>query len=156
MIEVYLFDWGDTLMIDFPGVPGKMSDWEKVEAVPGAMEVLENLSKHAEIYVATGAADSTESDIERAFERVGLSQYISGYFCQSNLGVAKGSSDFLIAILAKLQKLPENVAMIGDSLTKDIEPAISAGIKPIWFSPGYKGTVPGNARIIDNLKELCL
>lgn len=23
MIEVYLFDWGDTLMVDFPGVTGK-------------------------------------------------------------------------------------------------------------------------------------
>ena len=33
VINVYLFDWGDTLMVDFPGTPGKMCDWEIVEAV---------------------------------------------------------------------------------------------------------------------------
>lgn len=105
MIEVYLFDWGDTLMVDFPGVPGKMCDWEKVAAVPSAMEALENLSKHSKIYVATGAAESTESDIER----VGLSQFISGYFCQSNIGSAKGSR-----IIANLRELHNSSGAISD------------------------------------------
>jgi len=45
MIDVYLFDWGDTLMVDFPGVPGKMCNWDVVEAVDGAKEALEHLSK---------------------------------------------------------------------------------------------------------------
>ncbi len=54
MIDIYLFDWGDTLMVDFPGVPGKMCDWEIVEAVTGAKEALAALSKHAQIYIATG------------------------------------------------------------------------------------------------------
>jgi putative hydrolase of the HAD superfamily len=71
-------------MVDFPSVPGKMCDWEVVEAVNGAKEVLEALSKHSQIYVATGAADSTELEIKRAFERVGLNQFISGYFCKAN------------------------------------------------------------------------
>jgi len=31
-LHVYLFDWGDTLMVDFPGTPGKMCDWQVVEA----------------------------------------------------------------------------------------------------------------------------
>ena len=74
MKEVYLFDWGDTLMVDFPGMAGKMCDWTVVETVEGAREVLAVLSQKARIYVATGAADSTESEIKRAFERVGLSQ----------------------------------------------------------------------------------
>jgi putative hydrolase of the HAD superfamily len=70
-IEIYLFDWGDTLMVDFPGVSGKMCDWDIVEAVDGSREVLEHLARHAQIYIATGAAESTELDIRKAFDRVG-------------------------------------------------------------------------------------
>ena len=64
--EVYLFYWGDTLMVDFPCMAGKMCDWTVVETVEGAREVLAVLSQKARIYVATGAADSTESEIKRA------------------------------------------------------------------------------------------
>ncbi len=75
MTKVYLFDWGDTLMIDFPDQTGKMCDWENVQAVNAALQTLEALSKQHQIYVATNAADSTESDIKLTFDRVGLSLY---------------------------------------------------------------------------------
>ncbi len=135
MIKVYLFDWGDTLMVDFPNIIGKMCDWEIVEAVFGAKEALAVLSKHAKIYIATGAADSTELEIKQAFERVGLSHFISGYFCKANLGISKGSPEFLESILVKLNMPAVNVAMVGDTFEKDIKPAIAVGIQPIWFTP---------------------
>ncbi|MBD1571604.1 HAD family hydrolase, partial [Aliivibrio sp. S10_S31] len=28
MRKAYLFDWGDTLMVDFPNTQGKMCNWE--------------------------------------------------------------------------------------------------------------------------------
>ena len=40
MIDVYLFDWGDTLMVDFPNASGKMCDWVTVEAIIGANDTL--------------------------------------------------------------------------------------------------------------------
>nr|WP_257973789.1 hypothetical protein [Vibrio parahaemolyticus] len=89
MTKVYLFDWGDTLMIDFPDQTGKMCDWENIQAVNGALQTLEELSKQHQIYVATNAVDSSESDIKLAFDRVGLSPFISGYFCKANLGIGK-------------------------------------------------------------------
>jgi len=156
VINVYLFDWGDTLMVDFPGVTGKMCNWEKVEAVTGAKEALEVLSKHSQIYIATGAADSTELEIQRAFERVGLSQFISGYFCKANLGLSKGSPEFLNAILEKLQIPAENVVMIGDNFEKDIKPAISTGIQPIWFTRKNIDLPPDNVKVIKQLSALCL
>jgi putative hydrolase of the HAD superfamily len=36
MIELYLFDWGDTLMVDRQDRAGEMCDWPEVEAVAGA------------------------------------------------------------------------------------------------------------------------
>lgn len=156
MINVYLFDWGDTLMVDFPGFTGKMCDWEVVEAVTGAKEALEALSKHSKIYVATGAADSTELEIKHAFERVGLNQFISGYFCKANLGLSKGTPEFLNSILEKLKMPSVNVAMVGDNFEKDINPAISAGIKPFWFTQNDIGLVPNNVQVIRQLSALYL
>jgi putative hydrolase of the HAD superfamily len=157
MIDIYLFDWGDTLMIDFPGVPGKMCDWIIVEALDGAQETLEYLSKCAQIYIATGAAESTEMEIEQAFKRVGLSQYISGYFCKAGLGISKGSPEFLPAILSELGISADRIAMVGDDLLKDIEPAAAVGIKPVWlFRGGNNAVSPSGTKIIENLRELCV
>ena len=91
IISVYLFDWGDTLMVDFPNVAGKMCDWDTVEPVYGAKATLAALSEHSDIYIATGAEDSTELEIKQAFARVGLAQFITGYFCKADVGLSKGS-----------------------------------------------------------------
>jgi putative hydrolase of the HAD superfamily len=154
VINVYLFDWGDTLMVDFPDATGKMCDWEIVEAVSGVIEALEALSKHSQIYIATGAADSTELEIKRAFERVGLSEFISGYFCKANLGLSKGSPEFLNSILAKLNMPAVNVAMVGDNLKKDIEPAIAVGIQSFWFTKNNNVSAPDNVKVIKQLSVL--
>lgn len=153
--SIYLFDWGDTLMVDFPGVPGKMCDWNVVEAVDGARETLKFLSKHSEIYVATGAKESTESEIRSAFERVGLAQYISCYFCRASLGMEKGSPAFLLQILKRLTKQPDEVAMVGNSLKVDIEPALEAGIKAVWLCKNKPSSTKPACRVIHSLRELC-
>ncbi len=154
MINVYLFDWGNTLMVDFPDAKGKMCDWDIVEAIAGAKEVLEALSKKASIYIATGAADSTEREIKQAFERVGLSEYISGYFCKATLGISKGSPEFLAAILEILHVSAKNVAMVGDSFEKDVKPAISVGIQPYWYTKAPPPSVAKNVNTIQQLSEL--
>jgi len=153
VINVYLFDWGDTLMVDFPNVSGKMCDWETVEAVSGAKDALEALSKNSKIYIATGAADSTEIEIKQAFDRVGLSQFISGYFCKANLGLSKGSPEFLKSILAKLEIPSVNVAMVGDNFEKDIKPAIAVGIQPFWFTNNAESAT-NNVSVIKELSAL--
>jgi putative hydrolase of the HAD superfamily len=141
-------------MVDFPDVTGKMCDWEIVEAFFGAKETLDALSKNSQIYIATGAIDSTELEIKRAFDRVGLSQFISGYFCKANLGLSKGTPEFLNAILEKLNIPSVNVAMVGDSFEKDIKPAITIGIQPIWFTENNSESVPDNVKVIKQLSEL--
>jgi len=155
VIEVYLFDWGDTLMVDFPDNPGKMCDWDTVELVDGAHETLEFLSESAIIYIATAAAESTERDIQKAFERVGLNKFISGYFCKANLGFSKGDPGFLPAIINKLDKPPSHIAMVGDNFAKDVVPAVDAGIKAIWLTNTGNGSVPDGVQTIRQLRELC-
>lgn len=132
--RVYLFDWGDTLMVDDPSQVGKMCDWPNVEVVGGALELLSALSKQYPIYVATNAQDSNEIEIKRAFERGGLAQYITGYFCFNNLGVAKSSPEFYRRIATKLGIPANKLTMTGDQRDKDILPAKSVGLATNWLN----------------------
>ena len=155
MTKIYLFDWGDTLMIDFPGQRGKMCDWVTVQAVNGALDVLRKLSLNNNVYVATNAADSSENDIKNAFNRVGLSQYISGYFCKANLGIGKGTSEFFERIIERLNVDAKSVVMVGDTYDKDIEPAITVGIEVIWFNPTKQShSTAHNVKQISHLSEI--
>jgi len=153
--EVYLFDWGNTLMIDFPDAKGKMCDWEIVKTVDGANETLKSVSRTAKIYIATGAADSTELEIKKAFSRVDLNRYISGYFCKENTGIQKGSTEFLESILKQLNITANKVAIVGDSYAMDIEPALKVGINTIWLNPNNNKSIADNVLIINSLSELC-
>jgi putative hydrolase of the HAD superfamily len=156
MTKTYLFDWGDTLMVDFPNAKGKMCDWNVVEIVNGAKEALDNISIHSQIYIATSADESTENDIKLAFERVGLAKYISGYFCKENLGITKGSPEFYLAIVKKLKLQPNQVVMVGDTIEKDIKPALQAGLDAIWFNHSYENKQNSeHIKQINNLFELC-
>ncbi|MFO6423618.1 HAD family hydrolase [Motilimonas sp. KMU-193] len=155
MQQVYLFDWGDTLMVDFPNQQGKMCDWPNVEAVDGAVATLAELAKCHSIYIATNAADSSESEIQAAFARVGLDKFISGYFCRANLGVSKGTPAFFHRIIEQLKVLPESVVMVGDSLQNDVKPAMAAGLKAVWFNPDAKvHELPNQVKQISCLNEL--
>lgn len=156
MKAIYLFDWGDTLMVDFADEHGKMCHQVKVKAVDGAIETLTQLSHTADIYIATGAADSTEGEIKIAFKRVGLDPFIKGYFCKANLGFSKGEVEFLPTIISKLGAEKSQVTMVGDSLLKDIQPALAAGINAIWLTEQHRKKVPHGASAIQHLNELCL
>ena len=148
LTKTVLFDWGNTLMIDFPDAQGKMCDWETVQEVSGAKALLSQLSKHHNMYIATNAADSSKDDIISAFERVGLSQYIDGYFCKASIGLSKYDSGFYPAIIAKLGVKPQDITMVGDTLEKDIYPALEAGLQAIWFNAEGKVFESNHANIV--------
>lgn len=154
MKNIYLFDWGDTLMIDFPDMTGKMCDWDHVETMTYAKEALRYISQKARIYIATAAEQSFPEDIEKAFRRTGLHRYIDGYFCKHNTGYIKPAPEFYRAILKQLCAAPDVVTMVGDSLEKDILPAHRLGFKTIWITTPPYPDVPEGVRIISTLREL--
>ncbi|WP_158108666.1 HAD family hydrolase [Vibrio furnissii] len=155
MTSIYLFDWGDTLMVNMPSYQGKMCDWPSVEAMPQALETLRMLSQHAQVYVATNADDSTEADIQQAFARVGLDDFIQGYFCKQTLGFAKGTPEFFATILHHLNVRADAITMVGDTLEKDILPALDAGIQAVWYNPSHQmASKPYSGSVIHSLAEL--
>ncbi|MGF1734811.1 HAD family hydrolase [Photobacterium satsumensis] len=135
MTRIYLFDWGDTLMVDFPYYQGPMCQWPDVQVVQGALEALQHLSLNASIYIATNAEDSSLEEIKQAFTRGGLAPFITGYFSKVNVGIAKGTPDYFQRIAAQLDVQPHEITMVGDTLEKDIKPAIAAGLQAVWYQP---------------------
>lgn len=153
MEKVFLFDWGDTLMVDNPNQKEKMYLWKDVTAVDGAEETLKALSKNHTIYIASSAQESSEAEIQLAFQRVELDRYINGYFCKSNVGLDKNCPEFYLAIADELGVKPDELTMVGDILNKDVYPAQDAGLKAIWFNPNAE-EVPENVVSITTLQEL--
>ena len=157
MAKIYLFDWGGTLMVNPPDMKGKMCNWEHVEAITGAHDTLAYLSQQGcKLYVATGAADSSEEDIRAAFERVGLAGYILEFFCQSNLGIGKGTAAYYQAVVKALNVEAGEVTMVGDILHRDILPAVEVGLNAIWYTPDMPlEEVCNDYQQIQHLRELC-
>ena len=156
MTPVVLFDWGDTLMVDFPRYKGRMCDWPEVAEVPGARQALEYLCRGSRLYVASGASDSSVGDIRRALARIDIDSYFTGVFCQSNTGFSKSDPRFFEAILASLGVRPGEVTMIGDSLEKDILPCHRLGMKTVLLSEVDLPSLPPGVGCIRSLHELVL
>ncbi len=135
MTQHYLFDWGDTLMVDLPNQVGPMCDWPQVQAVSGALVCLKHLSQHAQCHLATNAEDSSEAQIRKALVRAGLSDYITQIFCRENLGTGKTDKAYYPKIIKKLGVNTHQVTMVGDSLERDVLAPISAGLQAVWFNP---------------------
>ena len=135
MIQHYLFDWGDTLMVDIPNQTGPMCDWPEVKVVEGALDCLKHLSQTVQCHLATNAEDSTEAQIRKALQKAGLSEYITHIFCRENLGVSKTDASYYPKIISKLEADPAQITMTGDSLERDVLPAKEAGLNAIWFNP---------------------
>ncbi|PKF58128.1 hydrolase [Alteromonadales bacterium alter-6D02] len=141
-------------MVDHPGSHGKMCDWQTVNAVDGASDVLALLSQFYSIYIATNADNSAAVDIEKAFIRVGLAQYISGYFCKANLGCGKADAHFYPSIINLLGVKAKQVTMVGDSVDNDVLPALKAGLDAVWFNR-LSIEIETEFKQVKTLRELC-
>ena len=132
-----LFDWGNTLMVDFPEHEGPMSSWPRVEAVTHARETLEQVRALGwGTALATNAGDSVETDIRAALARVELDPLIDRVFCSREVAHNKPSPEFFAFIKKALALPDEDLVMVGDDFQKDIKGATRCGIRAVWFRPG--------------------
>lgn len=132
-----LFDWGDTLMRDFPELTGPMATWPSIETCAHAPEALAALrSKGWLIALATNAADSSESEIWDALRRAGLDRLLDRVYCFGNVGHRKPSPRFFDFVVHDLGLPRSAVVMVGDDFDIDVAGANAAGVRAIWLAPG--------------------
>ncbi len=135
-----LFDWGDTVMHDYPERTNPMVEWETVEVVEGIAGVLAYLhSTGRRIVLATSAAISDEEQIRGALKRGGLDTYFSRIYCFKNTQLPKGK-EFYRYILDDLQLSPSDALMVGDGYEKDIQIPNELGMYGVWYNPGSDET----------------
>lgn len=140
-----LFDWGDTVMRDYPERTTPMVEWESVEVIEGIAAVLAYLhSSGRRIVLATSAAISDENQIRGALGRGGLDSYFSRIYCYKNTQLPKGER-FYRYILNDLALSAPDALMVGDGFEKDVQIPSSLGIFAVWFNPGSNETRPGKS-----------
>ncbi len=135
MIKAILFDWGNTLMVDYHDQKGPMYSWSKIETTENAKECLEIVSMNFPCFLATNANDSNKDEIYKALNIVGIDRYITDVFCSKELGFQKPSKEYFKTILNRLNLNPGEIVFVGDDLKKDIHGASSVGIIPIHYDP---------------------
>jgi putative hydrolase of the HAD superfamily len=130
-----LFDWGDTVMHDHPELTTPMVEWETIEVVKGAADVLAYLhSSGRGIALATSASISDERQIHGALVRGGLDTYFSHIYCFKNTHLQKGEA-FYRHILNDLDISASDTLMVGDGLEKDVQVPNTLGMFAVWFNP---------------------
>jgi FMN phosphatase YigB (HAD superfamily) len=130
-----LFDWGDTVMRDYPEIIIPMVEWETVEVIEGIAGVLAYLhSSGRRIVLATSAAISDEKQIRAALARGGLDSYFSHIYCFKNTNLPKDEG-FYRHILNDLHISASDALMVGDGFEKDVQIPNTLGMFAVWFNP---------------------
>jgi putative hydrolase of the HAD superfamily len=154
-IKAIIFDWGDTLMRDFPELQGPMYLWEQNELIEGVSELLDAISGKYELCVATNAGDSNTESMIKALERVNIAHYFQYSFSSNDLGYKKPDVKFFTSICKHIGVLPENCVMIGNLYDKDIIGAKEAGMMTVFFNEKkLKGDFEKADHIVFRMEEI--
>ena len=148
-MDHYLFDWGDTLMVNLPGQTGPMCDWPEVRRVRNARPALRELSRAARCHLATNAMDSDSTQIRRALARAGLDAWIDRVYCFRDLGFAKPSREYFESIVEDLGIGASRLTMVGDDLEKDVRGALRCDLRAVWYNCLGRETPAGIVSISD-------
>ncbi len=109
-------------------------EYIKSSAIPvdDASEVLEYLSE--KYYVCT-ASNSELAQQEKRLKKAEMLPHIRKIFTSEEIGFAKPSSGFFEACKRELPQFEkEEIMLIGDSITADINGAKAYGFKTCWFN----------------------
>ena len=102
------------------------------EPVDGAQKLLEYLVKKYRLCIAS---NSIYAQQENRLKKAGLYQYFDKIFVSERVGFNKPQKEFFDVCFKNLDgEKPEEVVMIGDSLTADMKGAKGYGMKTIWYN----------------------
>jgi FMN phosphatase YigB (HAD superfamily) len=154
MKKTLVFDWGNTIMVDFV-LPGPMCSWDKVDWVDGAEQVLQILSEKYDCHLATKAGASTTKEVRQALSRVDAEKFFSEIFLADEIGFDKPDIRFFNAIIDRLDLPPDSLIMIGDNYFNDCVGAKKAGMKTVLFNATkIKGSFPMADAVILSIEDL--
>lgn len=100
---------------------------------PGAVELVKNLAGKYHLYMITNG--NVVSQMPR-LEHAGLLPYFKEVFVSEAVGVGKPHKAYFDYVAAHIPGFdPEQAVVIGDSPSSDIQGAVNAGLRSIWYDP---------------------
>ncbi len=114
--------------------------FDTAEPVDGAYRLLDSLYGRVRMFVTSNAAyDEQRNRLGKA----GMLKYFEKMFVSDRIGFPKPQKEFFDACFRELPDLrPEEVLMIGDSISSDISGAYAYGIRTCWFNKKKKSDIP--------------
>jgi putative hydrolase of the HAD superfamily len=126
-----------SLALRFPAERrSRMSTYPDAEPVVAALA-----GRHPLALVTNGMSDLQREKLARS----GLERYFDAVIVSGELGVGKPDPAVFAAALDALGgAAPDAAVMIGDSVGRDVEGALAAGLRPVWVNRhGVAGGVDG-------------
>lgn len=155
MVTHIIFDWGDTLMRDFPELKGAMAHWDKVVVIDGVEETLKKLSQKYVLVVATNANFSGTDLMKLALERGAIKKYFTHFYSSIDFGFRKPDPRFFLTIIDELKIKPDACVMVGNDYEKDILGSKKIGMKTILFDEKKKITKYNDADfVVEKITEI--
>ena len=116
------------------------------------LETVQALRGKAKQYAVT---NGTRIAQERKLKGSGLMELLDGVFISEEIGIEKPGIGFFHRVWDAIGTYaPDEVMIVGDSLTSDIQGGNNAGILCCWFNPTGK-PAPENLRIDYTIQNLC-
>lgn len=155
MLKNIIFDWGDTVMRDYPEMDGPMYLWPHVEVIPYIVNALVALKGKYKLIIATNAGFSDTEAMISALERVNVHHFFEGFFSSKELGVKKPDPNFFSEVCLRSSLLPSETVFVGNDYEKDMIGAKNAGLKTIFFNKNKtECDFPAADLIILSMKDL--
>lgn len=99
----------------------------------GAVEVLTALAPVVKQYAVTNGTKIAQA---KKLEKSGLNKILDGAFISEDVGAEKPSAAFFEAVWKTIgEYAPDEVMIVGDSLTSDMRGGNNAGIRTCWYCP---------------------
>lgn len=124
-----------------------VSCFESGKITPRVKELLSRLSKKFFMVILSNGSKRLKL---KELEANSLANVFDDIITPKEAGVGKPSSEAFLYVLKKHNYSPEKTIAIGNSLSQDILPAKSLGIKTIWLPRGAADLVKG---ALDELSE---
>ncbi len=126
----------DAMEIDADGIAFEETFRGNIKAcaipVDGATEILPYLSEKYHVAVASNSEFAQQ---EKRLRKAEMLPFIKNIFTSEEIGFAKPSQGFFEACKKELPQFEkEEIILIGDSITADIEGAKNFGFKTCWFN----------------------
>ncbi len=103
---------------------------------PESEAVCRALSKTHTLYIITNGTESVQL---KRYASSPLRPYFSGIFTATSIGIQKPQAEYFRRVLEKIgNPSPDEVIVIGDSLTSDILGGINSGLDTCWYNPKHK------------------